>query len=66
MGDRPRNLPYSHIPGHQSRLEQTVERSLVLLARVVGVLAFGVAVYAALTVSFFACCGVDGSAFVGR
>ncbi len=41
-----------------------MERSVVLLARVLGVVAFGVAVYVALTISFFACCGVDGSAFV--
>jgi hypothetical protein len=55
---------YSTIPGHQSGVEFSLERGLILLARVLGVVAFGVAAYAALVFSFFLCCGIDGSAYL--
>jgi hypothetical protein len=56
--------PYSEIPGHQGALERRLEHGVVLLARVIGVVACGVAVYAGLVFFFFLCCGIDGSSYV--
>ncbi len=51
-------------PEGQSRVEQVLERSVILFAKAMVALGLAAVVYGVLVMFFFLCCGVEGGRYV--
>jgi hypothetical protein len=54
----------SRRPGGQNRLEQMLERGVIVFAKAMVALGLAAVVYGVLVMSFFLCCGVEGGRHV--